>query len=95
MHGGGDPVAAVLARYRTGGATQRAVGLARVQGGRLSALVPLAEQERAAALLRAADDLGLVSARALARIFPGDARATRSVHVRTALSWIGAHITAR
>jgi hypothetical protein len=92
--GGGEAVAAVLGRYNAGGAAQRTVGLVRLQVGRLAVLVPAAEQARAAAVVRAADDLGLVSTRALARIFPGDARATRSVHLRTALGWLGAHIVA-
>jgi hypothetical protein len=90
----GNAAGAVLGRYHAGGATQRTVGLVRLQAGRLALLVPAAEQARAAALVRAADDLGLVSTRALARVFPGDARATRSVHLRTALGWLGAHIVA-
>lgn len=92
--GDGDAVAGVLGRYNPGGTTQRTVGLVRLQIGRLGLLVPAAEQARAAALVRASDDFGLVSARALARVFPGDARATRSVHLRTALGWLGAHIVA-
>jgi hypothetical protein len=92
--GGGEAVAAVLGRYNAGGATQRTMGLVRLQVGRLAVLVPAAEQARAVALVRAADDLGLISTCALARVFPGNACATRSVHLRTALGWLGAHIVA-
>lgn len=91
---GGGTTATVLARYRAGGAVQQALGLVRVRSGRLTALVPVHEDQRARALLAAADDLGLVSARALARLFPGEPRAARSVHLRTALGWIGAHVVA-
>lgn len=81
----------VLLRYRRDGAPAEGTRI-RVEAGRLAALAPVPVGERVAALLRAADELGLVSMPALARVFPNDPRVRRSVHLRVALGWLGAHL---
>jgi hypothetical protein len=85
----------ILARYRDGVLGDAPViDRVTVRVGRLAALVPHEHVRRAEEILRAADDFGLVPARALGRLFPGDSRAARAAHVRTALGWLGAHLTA-
>lgn len=93
-HGRRERLQAVVDRYRVGEPSRAPErGLIKVGVGQLAALAPHHEAQRAEALLRASDDLGLVSARALLRLFPGENRSSHSVHIRTALAWIGAHLT--